>query len=458
MHYNNNVISSSKTNPPRRKGIRPIVVLPIGYISIILIGTLLLMLPGVSRGESLSLFEAFFTATSASCVTGLVVVDTGTHFTFLGQLVLLVLIQLGGLGFMTLATLLFGALGRRITLRNRMTTAEALGEDGLSDMVRLCGRAARYTFAFEGVGALVLALRFSADMPLPLAVWNGVFHSISAFCNAGFDLIGGYRSLVPYYNDPIILVCVMALIIGGGLGFVVLSELRGKRRPCGLSLHSRIVLVTTGILLALGTVITLALEWSNPATLGGMSVPEKVLSALFQSVTLRTAGFNTIDEAAMTDAMKLLSSILMFIGAAPAGTAGGIKVTTVAILALTVRAFLRESPDTEAYGWRLGSNLVRRALVLFFGGITVATMGVALVSMAERGAFSLADCLFECASALGTVGLSVGLTAGCTGFSRAVLCILMFMGRAGILTLAVSVGGRPQTPSVRYPEGGVMIG
>ena len=457
-YYNRDVKRIFGAGRAAKRGFKPIRVLPIGYLTIIIIGALLLMLPAASLEAPLSAFEALFTSVSASCVTGLIVVDTGTRFTLFGQIVIISLIQLGGLGFMTLATLLFGAAGRRISLRNRMTAAEALGEDGLSDMVDLCARAAKYTFAIEGAGALLLSFRFVGEMGFIKGVWYSVFHSISAFCNAGFDLIGGYRSLVPYYDDPLVCLTVSALVIAGGLGFVVLSELRSKRQPCGLSLHTKIVLTASAAALLLGFVLTLALEWSNPKTLGPMGFFEKLLSALFQSVTLRTAGFNTIDQAGLTDASKLISSVLMLIGGAPAGTAGGIKVTTVAVLILTVRAFLHGQRDTEAFGRRLSEAAIRRALVLSFIGMAAAIVSTGALSLLEGGAFSLVDCLYECTSALGTVGLSNGFTGLCTAASRVILMILMFTGRAGILTLALAVGGKTEAQCVRYPEGGVMIG
>ncbi len=443
---------------PLRKGVRPIRILPLGYLSIIAIGTLLLMLPAASREGALSFFEALFTATSASCVTGLVVVDTGSRFTLFGQGVILTLIQLGGLGFMTLATVLFGLTGKKISLRGRLTAGESIGEDGLGDVPALCRRAAIYTLACEGVGAVLLSIRFIGLFGPAKGVWYGVFHSVSAFCNAGFDLIGGFRSLTPYGNDPLVCLTVCALIITGGIGFAVIYELGRPKKPSGLSLHTRVVLLATGGLLLLGFLVTLAVEWANPATLGPLTLAEKLHAALFQSVTLRTAGFNTIDQAGLRDASKLFACVMMFIGGAPAGTAGGVKVTTVAVLFLTVRAFLQNNEETVAFGRRLSPFAVRRALCVFFIGLLLILLTAMGISISEGDSLPFLDILYETASALGTVGLSVGVTAAANTFSRALLCLLMYLGRAGILTIALAIGGKTDEPALRYPEGNIMIG
>ncbi len=444
----------------RNRGIRPIQVLPLGYLVIIMAGTLLLMLPCASVGERTGFFDALFTATSASCVTGLVVRDTGTQFTPFGQAVILLLIQTGGLGFMTLATLLFGAAGRRVSLFSRMTAAESLGADGLEGISSICARAARYTLVSESVGALLLYIRFARDFGPLRGIWYAVFHSVSAFCNAGFDLIGGYRSFVPYASDPLVCIVLALLVIAGGIGFAVIAEVihPSRRGPAGISLHARLTLTVTAILLGLGAVLTLALEWDNPATLGAMDAGDRILASFFQSVTLRTAGFNTIDQAAMRDVTKFISSVFMFIGGASAGTAGGIKVTTVAVLMLTVRSFLKNDEDVTACGRRIAPAASRRAFSLFFSALAALLLCAVAVCASMEGRADFTDCLYECASALGTVGLTCGVTAAATPFARSVLCLLMFIGRAGILTLALAIGRGSAAPPVRYPEGGVMIG
>ena len=422
------------------KGISPIRILPLGFLCVALLGALLLMLPIASHGEPLSFFDALFTATSASCVTGLVVVDTGTHFTLFGQIVILVLIQLGGLGFMTAATLLFRATRKGV--------------------IRLCMSAVKYTFIIEGCGAALLCLRFVPDFG-PRGIWMGIFHSVSAFCNAGFDLMGNFASLTRYVGDPLVNFTIMALIITGGLGFSVIVELREHKRFSKLSMHAKLVLTATGVLLMSGMVLFLLFEAGNPATMGGLTPPQKLLAALFQSVTCRTAGFNTIPQETLTDASKFLSSILMIIGGGPAGTAGGIKVTSVAVLLLTAHACIRNHRDTEVFGRRLSAISVRRALCLALIAVLVLFAALIGITFAEQHAhanLNFLDFFFEATSALGTVGLTAGLTAAASTFTRAILCALMYLGRAGIMTIALAIGGRTEEPAIRYPEGNILIG
>ncbi len=413
------------------KGISPIRILPLGFLCVALTGTLLLMLPIASRGEPLSFFDALFTATSASCVTGLVVVDTGTHFTLFGQIVILALIQMGGLGFMTAATLLFRATRRRISLRSRMTLAESFGEDRLQGIIHLCISAAKYTFFIEACGAALLCLRFVPDYGLH-GVWLSVFHSVSAFCNAGFDLMGGFSSLTRYVGDPLVNFTIMALIVTGGLGFSVIAELREQRRFSRLSMHAKLVLLASGALILFGAVLFLVFEAGNPATMGGLTAPQKALAALFQSVTCRTAG-----------------------------TAGGIKVTSVAVLLLTAHACIRNHRDTELFGRRLSAVSVRRALCLAIIAVLVlsaALIGITLAEQHSHANLDFLDFFFEATSALGTVGLTAGLTVSASTFTRALLCAMMYLGRAGIMTIALAIGGRTDDPAVRYPEGNILIG
>lgn len=443
-----------------RKGISPIRILPIGYLTVTLAGTLLLMLPAASHGAPLGFFDALFTATSASCVTGLVVVDTGTHFTFFGQAVVLLLIQLGGLGFMTAATLLFRATKRRISLRNRMTLAEAYGEDRLQGVLQLCMRAFTYTMVIEGAGALLLSVRF-VPMFGPKGIWYAVFHSISAFCNAGFDLMGNYASLTGFVHDIPFNLVMMALIVLGGIGFAVISEILAYRSFKKLSMHAKVAVTGTGTLLLAGMALFLFFEWNNPRTLGSLPLDEKLTAALFQSVTCRTAGFNTVAQDALTDSSKLLSSILMLVGGCPAGTAGGVKITTVAVLILTGVACIRNLRDTEVFGRRLDVLTVRKALCLVLTALVMVLATVTAICHTEqlRGSgFSFIDILFESASALGTAGLSVGVTGGASLLSRAFLCLLMYLGRAGIMTVALAVGGSGEESPTRYPEGNILIG
>ncbi len=447
-----------------RRGISPIRVLPLGFICIILVGTLLLMLPISSKsGETLPFVSALFTATSASCVTGLVVVDTGTYFSLFGQIVILMLIQLGGLGFMTMATILFSLMGRRISLHDRMTMAEGLGENRLQGIVRLSRGALLVTAVFELTGMVLLSFRFIPTYGLLRGLWYSLFHSISAFCNAGFDLIGGYRSFTGYAADPYTLFVIMALIVSGGLGFSVLINIRRERRFRRFRLHTKLVLVGTLGLIVSGALCFMLIEYDNPETLGGMPFFEKLLNATFQSITLRTAGFNTINQYAMRDASKGVSVLLMLIGGAPAGTAGGLKITTVLTLALAVRAYIRGRFDTVVFGRTIPLEQVRRALTIFFIGLAFVMGMTIVVSVIEEGgvagAYGIWNQLFEATSAFCTVGVSTGVTKVLSTASRLVLVCMMFAGRVGLLTVAMSLveGGAKETV-LHYPSEEILIG
>ena len=447
-----------------RRGIRPIQVLPLSFLIIIGVGTLLLMLPqATADGVRLPFDDALFTATSASCVTGLIVRDTATFFSPFGQAVILSLIQVGGLGFMTMATVLFMLMGKRISLNERMAVAEGLGESRLQGIVRLCRSVVTVTAVCELVGAALLAVRFVPQFGPAKGAWISVFTSVSAFCNAGFDLMGNYASFTNYANDPYVLLTISLLIITGSLGFgVVLSILHAKRFS-RLKLHAKLVLVATLFLLAAGTAAFFALEYRNPQTLGGMPLWQKLVNALFQSVTLRTAGFNAIDQLAMLDASKGVGILLMLFGGAPAGTAGGLKITTMFTLALCVRAYVRGKAETTAYGRTIPREQIRRAITLFFCGTGYLLLMTLVISAAEigrpGGAFGIWNQLYEATSALCTVGVSVGVTAQASVFTRMLLASMMYVGRVGLLTVAMALtdSGHPEA-IIRYPEESVMIG
>ncbi|MEA5026699.1 MAG: TrkH family potassium uptake protein [Erysipelotrichaceae bacterium] len=445
-----------------REVIKPTQILAIGFFTVILTGALLLMLPISTNSGHLSFLDAFFTATSATCVTGLVVVDTGTYFTFFGQVIIILLIQLGGLGFMTVATFLFIASGKRISLKERMTMAESLGESQLQGVLKLALNILKVTFLVEFLGALLLAIRFIPTYGTATGIWYSVFHSISAFCNAGFDLIGRYMSFTGYVSDPLLSLTIMALIIIGGLGFGVVMELFRKKNLRNLRVHSKIILTMTVVLILGGTVLFLLFEYSNPLTLGKLPFWDKVLAASFQSVTTRTAGFNSIDQLAMHDSSKLLSVMLMFIGGSPAGTAGGIKTSTIAVLFLITKALIKNRSDVEAYGKRLGNSILRKALAIFLIGLTALIVAVIIISINEQntlvGQSGFLNQLFEAVSAIGTVGLSTGITGNASDLTLIVLCILMFMGRVGLLTIAFAFGSKSEESYLKYPEEDILVG
>ena len=437
-------------------------ILTLGFLALILLGTVLLALPIAAKsGQSIGLFDSLFTSTSAVCVTGLVIVDTGTTFSLFGQIVLIVLIQVGGLGFMVFATMLMVMLGRRISIRGRMLIRESMNTSSLSDLGSLTMLYLLLSLTIELVGAVTLCFRFVPLYGWKHGTWMALFHSVSAFCNAGFDLFGNYASLTAFSGDPLVLLTVASLIILGGLGFsVILETARNRQGFRNLSLHTRIVLMTTLVLLLAGTVFYWIVERTNAETLAGCSEGEKILNAFFQSVTMRTAGFNSFDLSGFRDGSKLFSSLLMIIGASPASTGGGIKTTTIATLTLLMLSVVRGESEVNVARRRLSDDISRRALAVAVLFLTTLLTGTLIISLVENGRFPLEDILFEASSAMGTVGVSAIGTPNLSSASRAVLLPMMFLGRVGPLTLAVAVAkrqGRIRTAS-KYPEEKIMIG
>lgn len=431
---------------------RPEEWLVFGFMSIILLGSLLLALPiSTKDGQSVGFFDSLFTATSAVCVTGLVAVDTGTTFSLFGQVVLLTLIQVGGLGFMVFATRVMMMLGRRISIKNRMLIRESMNGASLSNLGSVARRYLLLALGIEAVGAALLAIRFIPMYGLRRGLWFAVFHAVSAFCNAGFDLFGRFSSLTGFYTDALTLLTVSALIVLGGLGFsVILEVLLNRHGLKNLSLHTRIVLTFTMALLLAGTVFYMLVENGRL----------DILNAFFQSVTMRTAGFNSVELSSLTDGSKVFSSLLMMIGASPASTGGGMKTTTVAVVTLLIFSVVKGENEVNAARRRISADTVRRALAVVTLFLTMVMLGTLSLSIIENGRFSLADILFECSSAMGTVGVSAIGTPNLHPVSRAVLLPMMFLGRVGPLTLAIAVArrqGKARKLS-KYPEEKIMIG
>lgn len=431
---------------------RPEEWLVFGFMSIILLGSLLLALPiSTKDGQSVGFFDSLFTATSAVCVTGLVAVDTGTTFSLFGQVVLLTLIQVGGLGFMVFATRVMMMLGRRISIKNRMLIRESMNGASLSNLGSVARRYLLLALGIEAVGAALLAIRFIPMYGLRRGLWFAVFHAVSAFCNAGFDLFGRFSSLTGFYTDALTLLTVSALIVLGGLGFsVILEVLLNRHGLKNLSLHTRIVLTFTMALLLAGTVFFMLVENGRL----------DILNAFFQSVTMRTAGFNSVELSSLTDGSKVFSSLLMMIGASPASTGGGMKTTTVAVVTLLIFSVVKGENEVNAARRRISADTVRRALAVVTLFLTMVMLGTLSLSIIENGRFSLADILFECSSAMGTVGVSAIGTPNLHPVSRAVLLPMMFLGRVGPLTLAVAVARRQGyiKPVAKFPEEKIMIG
>ncbi|WP_047014017.1 TrkH family potassium uptake protein [Paenibacillus sp. IHB B 3415] len=436
----------------------PPQILVLGFAAVIMIGTLLLMLPVSSvAGEPLHFMDALFTATSAACVTGLAVVDTGTHLTGFGQAVILVLIQIGGLGFMTMATLFALVFKRRISLRDRLILQEAMNQSSMEGIVRLIRKVLIYSLVIEAAGAVLLSVRWAFDMPLGQAVYYGLFHAVSMFNNAGFDLFGGYyNSLTEYAGDPVINLVVMFLIVSGGIGFIVMSDLAEYRRKRRLSLHSKVVLSMTFGLILTGMAVIFIFEFTNARTLGPMNPGTKIWASLFQSVAPRTAGANTLDITGLRQATQFFIVILMFIGASPGSTGGGIKTTTFTLMIGAVISMLRGREDIVLFRYRLAQERVFKALTITLLALLLIVAVSMMLSTTEGLPFLMI--LFETTSAFANVGLSLGLTPELTQVGKILICLTMFAGRLGLLTLAYALGPKQGKPLYKYPEGKMIIG
>ncbi len=431
----------------------------LGFFLIIIVGTLLLMLPISSRsGEWTSLVNALFTATSATCVTGLVVFDTYQYWSIFGQLVIIVLIQIGGLGFITFGVGFSMFLKRKIGLARRNLIQESVSALKLAGVVKLVKKIIIGTAIFEGIGAVLLAIRFVPKMGLLVGIYNAVFHSISAFCNAGFDLMGRYEqysSLTVYSSDIVINITIMLLIIIGGLGFIVWDDIWHNRLNFKkYSLHSKIVLISTTVLV-FGSAILFGI-FENNNLMQNMNPLEKVLASLFASVTARTAGFNTIDLGAMTQSSKLLTDVLMFIGGSPGSTAGGVKTTSIVVMIFYIGANLRGIQGVNVLGRRISEEDVKKASVVI--GINLGMAVIALIAITASQNVNMDDLLLEVFSAIATVGLSTGVTRQLTVSSKLVIIFLMYCGRIGSTTFATSFIGNKRRAPIQYPEERINVG
>ena len=430
-----------------------------GFLSIVLLGTVLLLLPVSSADGAPAPFRtALFTAVSASCVTGLVLRDTATGWSGFGQAVLLVLIQLGGLGFMTIATFLYQAFHRRMGLRSRELMVESINTTHVGGIMHLAWKIVILTVTFEGVGALLLLTRFAPRFGLNLGLWYAVFHSVSAFCNAGFDLMGIISpgcSLTPFYNDPMVNITLMLLIQVGGLGFLVWDDLiRCRWKVKRWRLHTKLVIVTSAILTFGGALLIFFFEAN--ATGEGMSLGSRIWTALFASVTARTAGFNSISIPDMAGASKLLTIFLMVIGGSPGSTAGGVKTTSLAVIVLFAHASFRGQEKPTAFGRSISVDTFRKSCGVLFFNINIAL--IASIILCAWQPFDPVDAVFEAVSAIGTVGMTAGITQSLCGFSAMLIALLMFLGRVGSVSFAVALLEKRSAPPVEYPAEEITVG
>ena len=436
-------------------------IMALSFLGIILLGTGLLSLPAASRsGKSAGFLTSLFTATSATCVTGLVMGDTWSLWTPFGQAVILLMIQVGGLGFMSAASLAYATLRKKVSLRSQMVMAEAIGASRMDDITVHQRRLIVRAFCVEGAGALLLTIRFAFDFPLLQALKLGVFHSVSAFCNAGFDLLGCRApgsSLMLYHTDPLVCLTLSALVILGGLGFLVWDELLRERNPRKWSVYTRLVLITTGVLLLLGAVLTCMLEWNNPATLGPLPLSGKILAAVFQSMTLRTAGFAGLDQGLLTPASKGAAIVLMLIGGSSGSTAGGLKTVTFVVLLMFLWNRIRGRYTVSVFHRTIADSHVLNAITIFILMVGLNFAGAVFICAVTPVSF--ADALYETVSAIATVGLTTGITPGLPPAAKIMIILFMYFGRVGVLTISFGfLRRKPAGEKYKYANTDLLIG
>ncbi len=454
----------------RRVRLNTVQLIALGFFGVIFLGGVLLWLP-VSNQKPIEFVDALFTSVTSVCVTGLVTVVPAEQFTLVGKVILMLLIQVGGLGIIVCISAFYLILGKKISMKNRITIQQAYGLDTLSGLVKFVIRIIRGTFLVEGIGAVFFAFRFIPEYGFLRGVGYSVFHSISAFCNAGIDILGS-TSFQKYAGSPLINFTTMFLIVMGGLGFPVWHDIalnirkggKERRRPLKwlftrLTLQSRLVIMMTLGLILFGTVCFFLIEYNNPATMREMNVFEKLMASMFQSVTTRTAGYATVSQSGLEPGSKLIGCILMFIGGSPAGTAGGIKTTTAAMLLLTVLCVLKSRRDTECFDRKIDNDIVKSGITITVITFLVLFTGVTALTIFEPGVEFL-NLLYEAASAMGTVGLSADLTPSLSRASHVVLMILMYIGRIGPMTMALVFAGKADKRAHfrELPEEKVMLG
>lgn len=436
-----------KMNPPR--------ILALGFAGLILFGAFLLNLPMASQnGESIGFINALFTSASSVCVTGLTVVNTAYHWTLFGQIIIILLIQMGGLGFMTMATIVALVIGKKITLKERLVIKEQLNQETMSGLVKLTKYVVLATFAVEGIGAILLSTRFIPMYGVVKGIWFSVFHAISAFCNAGFDILGD--SIAPFVGDYVINLTICALIIIGGLGFAVYIDISKYKGFQKFNLHTKLVLTITAALLIGGTVMFYLLESGNPLTLKNLSLSEKILASFFQSTVPRTAGFYSVNIAGLYDTSVFLMIILMFIGGSPGSTAGGIKTTTFGALALTTLSVIKGDKDVVAYKKRISYDVINKSIAIIMVGLLVVVSVSFILTITEQADFL--DLLFETTSAFATVGLTTGVTPDLSDVGKVILTLTMYAGRVGPLTMAFAFSRNHKHANYKYSEGNIIVG
>ena len=437
--------------------LKPTQVIIASFVFMILLGTLLLMLPiSTTNNAGLKWIDALFVSTSASCVTGLTVVDIHNDLTLFGTIVMLGLIQVGGLGIMTLATLVVHTMGYRFRLKENIILQESLNQGGQAGLVDLIRRMIKYTFAIEFFFAVMLAFHFYPEFGVN-ALGYGIFHSVSAFCNAGFDLFGNYDSLCKRNDDYFLMTCIGLLIILGGIGFTVIADVLNKKSWRKYSLHTKIVIVMNSALIFFGTLLIFGVEYYNPDTVGNLSVPAQLVNAWFTSVSCRTAGFNSFDLAQAEQITQLVMIILMFIGASPLSTGGGIKATTFYVILQSMWAVFKGKNEVVVFGRTISRKLCNQAFAIFtMGTIWVVTAGI-ILSIIDGEVHELEEIIFETVSGFGTVGMGIGITSEWNVWGKLILTLTMLAGRVGIMTFMLSLLAQKNS-RIKYPKEDIMIG
>lgn len=438
--------------------ISPTRLIVSSFAIIIFIGAFLLNLPIASNdGLSIGFINALFTATSATCVTGLVIADTLTQWTLFGQLIILALIQIGGLGIITLATFFSVMLGRKVSMKGKIIAQESISDYSFNEVLILVKNLVCITAVIEFIGAVLLSISFVPRFGAK-GIYMAIFHSISAFCNAGFDLIGGFRSLTQFNGDPIVIYTTALLIMIGGLGFIVWKDLYNYRKERRLYLHTKIVLIMSSALIIFGAIFFFISEYSNPATMGPLTLFEKINAAVFHSVTCRTAGYNSLPLNEMSEVSKMASILLMYIGAAPGSTGGGIKVTTFAIIVMAIICNIKGDDQTIILRRRISPKIVSKAIsIVGLSALIIFIMTIVIIAIEK---INFINVLYEVTSAFGTVGLTTGITTTLHDISKALLIFTMFLGRVGPLTFAIAIAMRAKKniQNAVYPEGKIMVG
>ncbi len=458
-------MSKSRTEKPHKAhrlalGLSHTQIIAIGFLLLILTGALLLSLPFASAdGRPVPFFDALFTSTSASCVTGLVVYDTGSQWSLFGQIVILVLIQIGGLGFMTLVTFFLMVMRRKVGLQERQIMTESINASSIGGILSITKVILLGTLIFEGAGAAILAIRFIPRFGVWKGIWFGIFHAVSAFCNAGFDIMGSGGqsvSLTEYSNDPVVNITVILLVIIGGLGFLVWEDIRRHGfRWKRFRLQTKAVLFMTAVMVITGAVLIFIFE--ADATGKGLGVGERVLTSLFASVTTRTAGFNTVDTGAMSTSSIILMYFLMFVGGNSGSTAGGIKTTSLLVILVFAISGIRRKPDANVFGRRISEDALKQSIYVVSFNLMLVIVG-SLVIGATQPFLGIDRILFEVFSAIGTVGMSMGITSDLSGIGRTMIILLMYLGRVGSVSFGLAMLERKARPAVTYPTESITVG